>query len=337
MAQQVVTGGPTFDYVYSPSGRLATVKLGGTEVATYLYDYAGHRVSRTITATPQTIHYVYDKGGNVIAEHDGATGAMLREYVWLNDLPIALVTGSAPAPQYSYIHTGQIGEPLMVTDASQARQWDVASDPWGNALPLSTGTIAQDLRLPGQQMQAESGLFQNWHRDYDPTLGRYVEADPIGLAGGGNVFNYVNGSPLNRIDPKGLAIEYQSGRWIDCGAGCRIRIDTTIINGKRIRHLHWECKGRGSGECGENGATSHGGTWEDAPERIKECARRAGFNGQPSASPMDASTGPSNQQVAAGAAAVAVVAGVICALAEPCGAAVALALGLGGTAALAAQ
>jgi RHS repeat-associated protein len=161
-------------------------------------------VSRTITATPQTIHYVYDKGGNVIAEHDGATGAMLREYVWLGDLPIALVTGSAPAPQYSYIHTGQIGEPLMVTDASQARHWDVASDPWGNALPLSTGTIAQDLRLPGQQMQAESGLFQNWHRDYDPTLGRYIEADPIGLDGGGNVFAYVEGNSVNAIDPLGL-------------------------------------------------------------------------------------------------------------------------------------
>jgi RHS repeat-associated protein len=92
----------------------------------------------------------------------------------------------------------------MVTDASQARQWDVASDPWGNALPLSTGTIAQDLRLPGQQMQAESGLFQNWMRDYDPTLGRYVEADPIGLAGGGNVFGYVEGNPANLIDPMGL-------------------------------------------------------------------------------------------------------------------------------------
>jgi RHS repeat-associated protein len=92
----------------------------------------------------------------------------------------------------------------MVTDASQAKTWDVVNDPWGNALPLSTPTIAQDLRLPGQVSQVESGLFQNWNRDYDPTLGRYIQADPIGLAGGGNVFGYVEGNPLFWADPLGL-------------------------------------------------------------------------------------------------------------------------------------
>jgi RHS repeat-associated protein len=207
MVAQAVSGGPAYDYVYDPAGRLASLKIGGAEVASYLYDHAGHRVVRTIpTASPTTIHYIYGPDGHVLAEHDGATGALIREYVWLGDMPLAQVSGLVGTPQYAYVHTGQLNEPLMVTDAAQAKLWDVAMDPWGNALPLSTPTIAQDLRLPGQSLQSESGLFQNWMRDYDPTLGRYIQADPIGLAGGGNVFAYAEGNPISKIDPVGLDV-----------------------------------------------------------------------------------------------------------------------------------
>ncbi len=51
---------------------------------------------------------------------------------------------------------------------------------------------------------AETGLFQNWHREYNARLGRYIQSDPIGLKGGVNTYSYANGDPLMYIDPLGL-------------------------------------------------------------------------------------------------------------------------------------
>ena len=53
-------------------------------------------------------------------------------------------------------------------------------------------------------MDPESGLYYNWHRFYDPETGRYISADPIGLRGGINVYSYVGGDPIGKVDRNGL-------------------------------------------------------------------------------------------------------------------------------------
>ncbi|MBL1142443.1 MAG: RHS repeat-associated core domain-containing protein [Proteobacteria bacterium] len=58
--------------------------------------------------------------------------------------------------------------------------------------------------LPGQYYDEETNLHYNYFRYYDPSLGRYITSDPIGLDAGINTYTYVNANPINLIDPKGL-------------------------------------------------------------------------------------------------------------------------------------
>lgn len=66
-------------------------------------------------------------------------------------------------------------------------------------------TYTYNLRFPGQYYQAETGLFYNYYRDYDPQTGGYLEPDPIGLAGGSfSTYAYVGARPISYTDPFGL-------------------------------------------------------------------------------------------------------------------------------------
>ncbi len=140
----------------------------------------------------------------MIAEHNASTGAVQVEYIWLDDLPVEMIDSTSGTATAYAIHTGQIDEPLALTNSSAAIAWNAYVDPFGTATPFGTPTESIKLRLPGQWAQGEANTSQNHWRDYDRNLGRYIEGDPVGIDGGQNVYAYVEGDPLNEIDPSGL-------------------------------------------------------------------------------------------------------------------------------------
>jgi len=116
----------------------------------------------------------------------------------------------ASGRSYFYVHTDHLNAPRKVaqpTTGTLAWRWD--ADPFGTAAPNQNpgglGTFVYNLRAPGQYYQAETGLNQNWFRDYDPLGGgRYIESDLIGLRSGVNTYGYASGNPVSRRDPLGL-------------------------------------------------------------------------------------------------------------------------------------
>jgi RHS repeat-associated protein len=106
----------------------------------------------------------------------------------------------------SYIRTDHIGRPVFATNSTTGvKTWTASYDPFGGVRTVTGAPISA--RFPGQWFQAESGLHQNWMRDYDPTTGRYLQADPLGLVDGASVYGYARQSPGRYVDPKG---EYTS-------------------------------------------------------------------------------------------------------------------------------
>ena len=103
-----------------------------------------------------------------------------------------------------YVHNDHLGTPKVLTDGSQKVVWR------GDALAFGEteveGRVDFGFRFPGQAEDGVSGYFYNYFRDYDASLGRYLQSDPIGLRGGVNTFGYVGGNPLFFIDPYGLEL-----------------------------------------------------------------------------------------------------------------------------------
>ena len=100
-----------------------------------------------------------------------------------------------------FLRSDHIDRPVFATNASGVKVWTAAYLPFGG-VRVSTGTPPTS-RFPGQWFQSETGLHQNWMRDYDPATGRYMQADPLGLVDGASVYGYARQSPGRYVDPRG--------------------------------------------------------------------------------------------------------------------------------------
>ncbi|MDJ0863514.1 MAG: RHS repeat-associated core domain-containing protein, partial [Gammaproteobacteria bacterium] len=111
-----------------------------------------------------------------------------------------------------YIHNDHLGTPQVITDAEQSVVWEAVYEPFGKAT-VTTETIENPLRFPGQYFDEETGLHYNYFRDYNPTLSRYLSPDPIGIISHDlNLYLYVGSNPVNWVDAEGLVRKGRNAR-----------------------------------------------------------------------------------------------------------------------------
>jgi RHS repeat-associated protein len=162
----------------------------------------GQRTKKTSGLT--TTYYVYDEAGHLVYETSGLSSNVA--YAYLDDTPVAVMPTTS---QIDYIYADQLNTPRLITSTSNSIVWrNDQNDPFNsgaaNSSPSGLGTFTFNLRFPGQYYDAETGLNYNINRDYDASTGRYVESDPIGLAGGSaSTYGYVGGDPVSLVDPNG--------------------------------------------------------------------------------------------------------------------------------------
>ncbi|MDQ1816583.1 RHS repeat-associated core domain-containing protein, partial [Massilia sp. CCM 9210] len=230
--------GPAKANLYNGAGDLTT---DGTHVVTYSGRGRPYRNQNGAVTTHQLFNgldqrvfqtygggiFVYDEQGQLVGEYSYLNGKATRDTVYLGNLPVAVltqtVTGTAPAQSTAinvfHIHPDHLGTPRMITrplDNKIVWRWD-NGDPFGLTPPTEyfngSGTFTFNLRMPGQYYDRSTNLFHNYHRDYDPQTGRYVQSDPIGLNGGINTYAYVSADPIRKVDPTGLVAKFQGTPW----------------------------------------------------------------------------------------------------------------------------
>lgn len=204
--KQSTRNGQTTHYSHDGINRLAHISLPDGRQATYTHDPFHRRIRKTVTdgagQGATTLYHYSDEG--LITESD-QTGQLHTQYGWLPDNPFMTdpQTLTVNGETYFY-HNDHLGTPQTITDAAGNVVWAADMAAFGG-MTVTTQTVVNNLRFPGQYWDAESGLSYNWHRYYDASVGRYVEADPIGLAGGINRWGYVSQNPVMLIDPVGKA------------------------------------------------------------------------------------------------------------------------------------
>ena len=187
----VSDGNSGISYGYDALGHLT----GSSTGAQLAYDALG-RLSYTAVNGGGITRFGY-AGDQMIAEYD-ASGNLVRRHVPStgNDDPIV-----SYGPQgRSWLYADERGSVVATADDAGNPSQIMTYDEFG----IPGGNYASRFQYTGQAWLPELGMAHFKARIYSPTLGRFLQPDPIGLAGGMNLYNYAGGDPVNNTDPSGL-------------------------------------------------------------------------------------------------------------------------------------
>src|SRR5262249_46485877 len=179
----------------------------GTVTRVEFFD--GGALVGTATTSSGNSSYSATLSGLAAGQHTLTARAVDDQGFVTTSNPVTVTVNTATAQMY-YIHTDHLNTARMIADQTGTSVWSMdQAEPFGsippNNDPDADGIAFEfNMRFPGQSFDRETTLAQNHFRDYDPSIGRYVESDPIGIAGGVNTYAYVHANPLLTFDLHGL-------------------------------------------------------------------------------------------------------------------------------------
>jgi RHS repeat-associated protein len=180
-------------YTWNVHNQLATI--AGADTASYYYDAFGRRRSATVNG--QSTSTLYD-GWNPIQLQVGGVAVENRLYGLGLDSVYNRTRGSVTE---SFLRDA-LGSTIELRNAAQVQTVQYTYDPYGGTV----GSVASSntIKYTGREQDA-GDLYYYRNRYFKPSTGRFVSEDPIGLAGGSNLYAYVSGNPVNLTDPLGLS------------------------------------------------------------------------------------------------------------------------------------
>ncbi|MFK7767717.1 MAG: RHS repeat-associated core domain-containing protein [Mariniblastus sp.] len=203
----------TLTYRYDSQVRLVAIENDETGIDwSCEYDVFSRRTQKTYG--DRTTQFIWDND-RLAAEvrHNGS----VRVYVYADSLsltPFMFVdyesqfADPAEGRRY-YVTSNHQSAPVRIENELGEVVWECEHDPYGQC-EFKVELIQFNLRQPGHYHDPETGLNYNRHRQYDPEIGRYLQADPSGLGGGRNLYAYCH-NPLVEVDLFGLAPDHCGG------------------------------------------------------------------------------------------------------------------------------